>query len=202
MYFWHLYLGNHFLGYFDKAGLPNFYPETGWALLISAWPVWTVPFLLCSLASFLSAWHIQKKLREKIKQREAKANVASPPPTDLLDTLSGQRLLDIQKNFELDQLHHQITDLKHEIQRHQQHEYEKQNKLNQLSRDFNTVKRENSQYLEENTYLKERLSTVETNLQETTTLLEKLIEAQGKEEDQGKEETQGKRGNTISPPPS
>lgn len=54
-HFWEVYIHNHFIGNYDRYGLPTNFSRSGWYLLIDAWPLWLLPSITTLLIATVTA---------------------------------------------------------------------------------------------------------------------------------------------------
>jgi len=167
-----LYLENHFLGFYDEAGLPSLYEQSsGWHLFFSAWVIWVFPvFIISSVLIFLSLSLQSRFLMDKFK---AKKQV---PVSDPFEVIQGKRISDIQKNFEVDKLHRQIAGLKEQIYKMQEIDKESRSEEGSLAKQNEHLRKEVAKYLHEIDNLKVQQKETEEKLVETSLLLKKFLE--------------------------
>lgn len=63
---WFLYLQTHFMGQFDRLGIPFRTAGPGWDILVDAWPLWLVPMFLMAAVLILIDWGIRHFFPTKI----------------------------------------------------------------------------------------------------------------------------------------
>jgi hypothetical protein len=78
---WREFLRIHFVGEYDKLGIPFRRAGPGWSILLEAWPLWVVPTLFAAVLALVIDWvarHFHKPHSEKIPESDNEASLSAP----------------------------------------------------------------------------------------------------------------------------
>lgn len=95
---WREFLRIHFVGEYDKLGIPFRRAGPGWSILLEAWPLWVVPTLFAAVLALVIDWvarHFHKPKPEK--NLEAAHEPAISVPIAPLQTVNYQLEADTLK---------------------------------------------------------------------------------------------------------
>jgi len=158
-----VFLHNHFLGTYDEQGLPYKFSESGWELLLRAWPIWFVPMLIVILILFGMQWlwtTSHKKVIEITKEERTQKTYTSDRIEDQLEIQSLQNKLHVAQE--------RIKSGKDPVSLKPQ--------INSLRKKIKTFKAELSAKQIENKQLHHQVDALENDITRAKALIERLLD--------------------------
>lgn len=163
-HFWETYLYNHFIGGFNEFGLPDNYSDTGWGLMIDAWPLWLIPTILAVVLSLIISYFYRE-------YRSSSTPIDEDEETDQQPVMTGISSSGLAHQLEIQKLKQQV-----EIAKEKYQELKHQSGTDVAKKEMKAITNKLNESMMKNKVLQKQVQQLTGDMTRSKKVIEKLLD--------------------------